>query len=279
MIDGAFARPPSGAGMPPSVASSYQPQQPSLPAAQAKEMIFHPASVSEFDNLVSSSKMAIAFFTSATCGPCKMIEPYYHSLSKSHTNIKFILVDIGRAYELGQAHKITATPTFKTFLNGQQFGEWKGANKATLDERLTRLLEAARPAIPPSLQFHYNQAPLLFPRSPPMAKVLPQLPEKVFPGPLLQSISTFLGKKEDTHILVPPLSNWAEIQRNLNYDLDNAWMVVDLLRAAVSDKRVSGWFVIDGLSTIEDIVKRVHARDEKEWELRVVTVELVLPQF
>ena len=108
-----------------------------------------------------------------------------------------------------------------------------------------------------------------------MEKVLPQLPENVFPKPLLQNITTFLQSKDDTHILVPPLSTWAEIQRKLDYDLENAWMVVDLLRAAMADKRVSGWFAVDGLSTLSDIVKRVHARDEKEWQLRVVTVQLV----
>jgi len=277
MIDGVFARPPSQPIAPPTSTSTIPP--PSFPTAQALDTIKYPASVSDFNDIITSSKMSVAFFTSATCGPCKMIEPHYRSLSKSRTNIKFILVDIGKNYALGQAHGITATPTFKTFLNGQQFAEWKGANKSALDDNLSRLIEAARPPLPPNLRGHYSQSPILFPRSPPMEKVLSQLPDNIFPKPMLQSISTFLGKKEDTHVLVPPLSNWAEIQRKLDYDLENAWMVVDLLRAAMSDKRVSGWFAIDGLSTIEHIVKRVHARDEKEWQLRVVTVQLVHPLY
>jgi desumoylating isopeptidase 1 len=273
MIDGVFTRPPQQA-IPPPIKPSRQ-AQPSISAAQAQPNIQYPSSISEFNSIISSWKMAIAFFTSETCGPCKMIEPYFHSLSKSHTNIKFILVDIGRNYALAQAHNITATPTFQTFLNGQQLTEWKGANQAALNQNLTRLIDSSRPSLPPSLRGHYSQSPILFPRSPPMQKVLSQLPDKVFPKPLLQSISTFLAKKEDTHVLVPPLSNWAEMQRNLDYDLENAWMVVDLLRAAMADKRVSGWFAVDGLSTIADIVKRAHARDEKEWQLRVVTIQLV----
>lgn len=273
MIDGTFNGPPQQAFQPP-VTPSYQ-HQPSPSAPQTQDTVLHPTSPTEFDTLISSSKMAIAFFTSETCGPCKMIEPHYHSLSKSHTNTKFILVDVGKQYALGKAHQISATPTFKTFLNGQQFAEWKGANKGALDQNLARLIEAARPPLPPSLRGHYSQSPILFARPPPMEKVLSQLPENIFPEPLLQNITTFLKSKDDTHILVPPLSTWAEIQRKLDYDLENAWMVVDLLRAAMADKRVSGWFAVDGLSTLSDIVKCVHARDEKEWQLRVVTVQLV----
>jgi desumoylating isopeptidase 1 len=204
-----------------------------------------------------------------------MVEPHFHSLSRSHTNITFLQIDTQRAFPISQQHQITATPTFKTFLNGNLLSEWKGANISALDSNLSRLIEAARPLLPPSLRGHYSQSPILFARPPPMDKVMPKLPSGVFPKPLLDSISVFLSAKGDTDVLVPPLIAWAECQRKLDYNVENAWMVIDLLRAAVADRRVSGWFAVDGLDTLADVIRKVSSRDEGEWQLRVVTVQFV----
>lgn len=146
---------------------------------------------------------------------------------------------------------------------------------SNLDSNLSRLIEAAKPPLPPSLRGNYSQSPILFTRSPPMDKVIPNLPSGVLPKPLLESISAFLSAKGDTDVLVPPLVTWARCQRELDYNVENAWMVVDLLRAALADRRVSGWFAVDGLDTLSDIIRKVSSRDEGEWQLRVVTVQLV----
>jgi hypothetical protein len=106
-----------------------------------------------------------------------------------------------------------------------------------------------------------------------MEKVIPNFPAKVIPKPLLGSISAFLAKG-DSDVLVPPLVAWANVIRELDFSLET-WMVVDLLRAAMADKRVSGWFAIDGLDILAGIIKTVNARDETEWQLRVITVQLV----
>src|SRR5271170_4641533 len=276
MIDGGFAGPP------PSQPFGHQPnfplqqqQSPPLPAPQTQQNVHFPTTVAGFNSLLSSSTMAIAFFTSETCGPCKMIEPQFHSLSKAHTNISFIQIDTQRAFPVAQHYQITATPTFITFLNGRVEMEWKGVNISALDSNLSRLLETAKPTLPPMLRGHYSQSPMSFARSPPMQKVVPSLPAGVLPKPLLESISAFLSSKGDADVLVPPLTAWAACQRELDYGLENAWMITDLLRAAMADRRVSGWFAIDGLDVISDLVKKVAARDESEWQLRVVTVQLV----
>jgi len=204
-----------------------------------------------------------------------MIEPHFHSISTTHTNISFIQVDTQRAFQVAREHQITATPTFKTFLNGRLHSEWKGANLSSLDSNLSRLIQDAKPPLPPSLRGHYSQSPILFPRSPPMNKVIPKLPPGVIPKELLEGISSFLGAKGGTDVFVPPLVTWAKCQRELDYNVENAWVVVDLLRAALADRRVSGWFAVDGLDTFSDIIKKVSSRDEGDWELRVVTCQLV----
>lgn len=108
-----------------------------------------------------------------------------------------------------------------------------------------------------------------------MEKVLPKLPT-VIPRPLMERILKFLAAKGDIDVLVPPLVPWSNMQKDLDYNVENAWMVVDLLRAGMADKRISGWFAVDGLDTIARIVKDVSKRAEDEWQLRVVTVQLVL---
>ena len=274
MIDGAFAQQP-----PPYPGTNFTPSPPQTQpysAPQTQETMHHPSTVQDFDELIHSKPLAIAFFTSETCGPCKMIEPTYNSLSKTHTNITFIHIDTQKQFAIAKENQITATPTFKTYLHGILQSEWKGANPSALDSNLSRLLEVARPPLPPSLRGCYAQSPILFSRSPPIEKVVPKLPP-VFPKPLLNAISSFLAAKGVTDVLVPPLVAWADVQRNLDYDVENAWMVIDLLRAACADRRVSGWFVVDGLDVIGGIVKTVAKRDESEWQLRVVTVQLVPP--
>ena len=275
MIDGAFAAPPSQPfGRQPAF-PLQQRQQPHISARQTQQTVHFPTTMPEFTSLLSSSIMAIAFFTSETCGPCKMIEPHFQSLSKTHTNVTFIHVDTQRAFPVAQQYQISATPTFMTFLNGRVEMEWKGANVSALDSNLSRLLETAKPTLPPTLRGHYSQSPMTFARSPPMQKVIPSLPVDVLPKPLLESISAFLSAKGDTDVLVPPLAAWASCQRELDYNTENAWMVTDLLRAAMADRRVSGWFAVDGLDVISDLIKKVAARNESEWQLRVVTVQLV----
>ena len=254
---------------------TIEPAQATSTMKHSHDNIKMPTTVDEFNAIIAASKLAVAFFTSETCGPCKMIEPHFQSLSVTHPNIAFIHVDTRRAFPVAQQHSITATPTFKSFLNGQLYCEWKGANISSLDSNLARLLEASRPPLPPSLRGHYSQSPILFPRPPPLDKVIPSLPPVAIPESLLDRISSFLSKKADSDGLVPPLTEWAKCQRELDYSLENSWMFVDLLRAAVADRRVSGWFAIDGLDTISDIIKKVLARDEAEWQLRVVTVQLV----
>jgi desumoylating isopeptidase 1 len=275
MIYGAFTP------TPPRPFTPSQLQPPSIPAANSHQNIHFPTTPAEFNSLISSSKMAIAFFTSETCGPCKMIEPLFQSLSTTHTNIRFIQVDTHRAYTIAQQHQITATPTFKAFLNGNIYTEWKGADRAALEFNISGLIEASRPPLPPYLRTQYSQAPILFSRAPPLDKVISKIPTTVIPKPLLDSISNFMSGQKGADVLVPSLSDWAQCQRQMDYAMENAWMVVDLLRAGMADRRISGWFAIDGLATLSDIIHKVLARDESEWQLRVVTVQLVsaLPPF
>jgi thiol-disulfide isomerase/thioredoxin len=72
--------------------------------------------------ILSTHKAVTVFFTSATCGPCRMIEPVFHDLAhtKASPGIAFAKVDmgVGLGYQVAQLFNVRVTPTFLLFVNG-----------------------------------------------------------------------------------------------------------------------------------------------------------------
>lgn len=82
-----------------------------------------------FRSFLNTHKAAVAFFTSSTCGPCRMIEPVFIELAqkkgvKSQGSVRngagFAKIDIGVGLgrNLASQWRVTATPTFMFFLDG-----------------------------------------------------------------------------------------------------------------------------------------------------------------
>ncbi|KAI4845010.1 DUF862-domain-containing protein, partial [Aureobasidium sp. EXF-8846] len=90
--------------------------------------VYNVTQLSSVDNLLAGAKdrCAVIFFTSSTCGPCKMAYPTYDSLAAEHTKVPFIKIDINEAHALATKYSIRATPTFMTFLHGKKDNEWTG---------------------------------------------------------------------------------------------------------------------------------------------------------
>ena len=63
-------------------------------------------------------------FTSATCAPCRMIEPVFEELAraKGAPRVAFVKVDlaVGMGSMVAREHGVTATPTFGFFLDGKK---------------------------------------------------------------------------------------------------------------------------------------------------------------
>ncbi|KAH0832170.1 hypothetical protein J3R83DRAFT_13083 [Lanmaoa asiatica] len=89
----ARSTPPAPAPAP--IASSRAVLAPDAPLAAPMHITTNPAS---FHSLLRSHRAVVAFFTSATCGPCRMIEPVFKELarSKSRPNggVGFAKVDL-----------------------------------------------------------------------------------------------------------------------------------------------------------------------------------------
>ncbi|KAF8636584.1 hypothetical protein AX17_003395 [Amanita inopinata Kibby_2008] len=122
-------------------------------------VITNPAS---FKSFLGTHKAAVVFFTSLTCGPCRIIEPVFESLAEdkgiksqgqgafNKNGAGFAKVDIGvgLGYTLASEWGITATPTFMFFLDGKKIQEVKGASSSELKAQVDMLLFQAYPPHP-----------------------------------------------------------------------------------------------------------------------------------
>ncbi|KAI4318932.1 hypothetical protein MLD38_032585 [Melastoma candidum] len=91
---------------------------------------------------IKDSKIVIANFSAAWCGPCRMIAPLYTELSEKHPSIMFLLIDVDELTEFSTSWDIKATPTFFFLRNGQQIDKLVGANKPELQKKIAAILES-----------------------------------------------------------------------------------------------------------------------------------------
>ena len=106
---------------------------------------------SSFHSLLSTHRAVIAMFTSATCPPCRMIEPVFEDLARSKKNGQIAFVKVNSGVGMGSMvaceYGVTATPTFGFFLVG------KKARDMWLGHGLDWLMSAVGRAHP---QAHYQ---------------------------------------------------------------------------------------------------------------------------
>jgi thiol-disulfide isomerase/thioredoxin len=99
-------------------------------AALSSSSPLHPSTnPSSFRSLLSTHRAVVAMFTSATCAPCRMIEPVFEDLARSKKNstqavgqFAFVKVDlgVGMGSMVAREYGVTATPTFGFFLDGKK---------------------------------------------------------------------------------------------------------------------------------------------------------------
>ncbi|KAI0279227.1 PUL domain-containing protein [Russula aff. rugulosa BPL654] len=125
----------------------------STPSTSGASGPIHPSTnPSSFRSLLSTHRGVVAMFTSATCPPCRMIEPVFEDLARSKKNgqIAFVKVDlgVGMGSMVAREYGVTATPTFGFFLDGKKIHELKGVNAPELRTQVDLLLYQAFPPHP-----------------------------------------------------------------------------------------------------------------------------------
>lgn len=210
----------------------------------------------EVERLLESAvdRCAIIFFTSSTCAPCKLVyQPYDDLAAEAGDKCVFIKIDFSFAERaIGQKFPhVRATPTFITFLRGQKRDEWSGADARQLRNSVELLLNEAFPPHPhltksvPTL-LKQTQRPITYTKVPPLEKVVAKMGD-VGKDPAVSSIVSFIDARERFGAMEAPLTKlpqFAEFLRRSTSTLppDTLFTSFDLLRVALTDVRVAGFF-------------------------------------
>ncbi|KAF9479923.1 thioredoxin family protein [Pholiota conissans] len=239
-------------------------------------VVTNPAS---FKSFLGSHKAAVAFFTSETCPPCKMIEPVFERLAeekgthggRNGAGFAKVDIDVGLGSALALEWKITATPTFIFFLDGKKSDQLLGADRNELRTQVDLLLFQVYPPHPhtsvpmPAIQA-LSMNPILFSQVPPIDTVLSKLASFIDAQPWppstaltkAQAISTLSGTvgpylKSRFATTPPPaplpsatpaiLVSWAQTTAVLASVLpvDSLFPLVDMWRLAFLDPAVGIW--------------------------------------
>ncbi|MCJ1248972.1 hypothetical protein MMC30_006193 [Trapelia coarctata] len=262
------------------------------PTSFSTGVVHNVTKLSELDALLQSAKTscAVIFFTSATCPPCKLCYPAYEELAAEPGNKAVLIkVDLSKSYDIGPKYQVRATPTFMTFLNGEKLDEWSGANPGQLLGNVRMLVQMAHPPHPhsnlrlPNLQ-RLHQKPVTYSKVPPLDKLMAKL-GPANDGHYIDMLKDFIAKRASSDPASTPLPPLKNISATISVTLDklpiaSLFPLIDLLRVALVDPRVSGFFAEDEPTLIRRILAAVNAmEDDCPYTLRITTIQLACNLF
>ncbi|XP_057642588.1 thioredoxin-like [Chionomys nivalis] len=88
----------------------------------------------------AGDKLVVVDFSATWCGPCKMIKPFFHSLSEKYSSVVLLEIDVVDCQDAAAECEVKCMPTFQFYKKGQKVGEFSGANKEKLEASITELL-------------------------------------------------------------------------------------------------------------------------------------------
>lgn len=236
----------------------------------------------------ASDTCVTIFFTSATCAPCRLAYPMFDNLAGEYPHALFVKVDISEAQDVAMRYQIRATPTFITFSKGAQQEEWSGADSQLLKANVERVINETSPPHRhltlkvPTLQFG-SMRPVTYAKIPPLDKLTTKLGDAATRQEFVD-LQTFLNKRNESpkDAPVPDLHKMSETFKSAVFALPKEvrFAAVDLLRCAVIDPRVSGYFAKGGQSkTIPALIDHVNNLEGCPHNLRLVTIHLACNVF
>lgn len=236
---------------------------------------------------------AVIFFTSSTCAPCKLVYPAYDDLAAEFgTKAVFIKVDINTTYDVATKYNVRATPTFLTYLKGSKQDEWNGADERQLRSNVNLLLNAAFPAHPhlsrnlPNL-LHANLRPVIYSKLPPLDKLIAKMGDAGH-DPAVISMVSFIRALHGSSAIEAPLPSlpaFAQFMQSSSTILpvESLFTALDLLRTALTDPRVAGFFAEEhtaSTQTIKHILAHVSSLGaDAPYNLRLTTLHLACNLF
>ncbi|QPG97163.1 hypothetical protein C2857_005891 [Epichloe festucae Fl1] len=241
----------------------------------------------------ANSSGAVIFFTSATCPPCKLMYPIYDQLAEEYgTKVTFIKIDTSQpsTKEVSQRFSIRATPTFVTLLRGKEENRWSGADPAALRGNVLLLAQMGHPSHPhdnlrlPSFK-DANVKPVIYHKLPPLAKLDVRMGSEVASSHPIKMLKEFLVARANVGAQDAVLPHLGELSSYVQESVatlstDISFAVVDLLRCALADPRVSAYYAEEPHHrTISTILGFVNAQEACPYALRLVTVQMACNMF
>lgn len=256
--------------------------------------------IKEVDKLLELAKdrCAIIFFTSATCGPCKLVyQPYDDLAAEAGSKCIFIKIDFTRADGSINTRypNVRATPTFITYSKGSKRDEWSGADPRQLRSNVESLLNATFPPHPHLSQstpylLRQSQRPITFTKIPPLEKLIAKM-GSAGNDPAVSSIVAFINTREKSGPIEAPLTQlpqFASFLRNSTTQVspELLFTAYDLLRVALTDVRVAGFFAEEHKgatgtpATVHHLLQHVEGLSEAApYPLRLTTLHLACNLF
>jgi len=251
--------------------------------------------LTQLDQLLEKAKhsCAVVFFTSATCPPCKMVYPLYDELA-AEVGDKGVLikVDTSQARDVAGRYSISATPTFITFLKGQQENRWMGADPSKLRGNVQLLVQMAWPPHPhqglnlPTFS-NSDAKPVLFTKVPPLAKLLAKMGPTAH-NQAVQGVKQFIETRASdgpARTTLPDMSGFASIVRDSITQLPTELLftMVDLIRCGLVDARFSSYLAEEKdhltIVAILDHVNSLAIGNTCPYALRLVTLQMACNLF
>lgn len=99
--------------------------------------------MSEFNEIISSSKPTLVDFFATWCGPCRMQAPILEELkTRVGDKANIIKVDIDKNQEVAARYRVQSVPTLILFQNGEAVWRTVGVQQADLLE--SKIYEALK---------------------------------------------------------------------------------------------------------------------------------------
>ncbi|KAH9834260.1 Desumoylating isopeptidase 1 [Teratosphaeria destructans] len=234
----------------------------------------------------AQATVSTVFFTSSTCAPCRLAYPTYDSLAEQYPQALFVKADINYAQDVASRYQIRATPTFMTFVKGTKTDEWSGADPSLLKSNVERAIQQAFPPHPhtlmsvPTLQFG-SMKPVVYAKVPPLDKLIAKLGSSGQQQEFA-ALKQFVEKRtqDPREATLPALAQLSFADKILTLPLDVRFAAVDLLRCAMVDPRVSGFYAEQlGHATVATIIRSVNENHATPHNLRLVTLHLACNLF
>lgn len=258
-----------------------------LPTGQ----VHYATTLSKLDALLKSARnsCAVIFFTSATCPPCKLVYPAYDELAaEAGDKAVLIKVDLSEAYEIGSKYQVRVTPTFMSFLKGEKESEWVGASESQLRGSVRMLIQMAHPPHPHTnlrlrtLQRRHKT--VTYAKVPPLDKLIGKMGTRGT-DPAVTALKDFVRTREVSGASDAPLPSLPSITSLIksmqNGPPEMLFPMIDLLRCASVDPRISGYLVAEqSHSTLAQILSKPQELGEAcPYSLRIVTLQLACNLF